>query len=110
MFRFEENEKMVNEAINKCITESKGSKYDELLKRLEVCQEKGKSIIVTDRTFPHVGRIVKKSMNGRGYRFFFSDGSDVFIGHDDYVESTIKERKRFFFVTSGSQIMTFIGL
>jgi hypothetical protein len=103
MFKYEKDEKIRNEAVRKCIIkESRESEKDleKFVKKLNNLVGGSKSMIIIDRYFPHVVKLVDRKWNGRGTRYWLSDGSDIFIAWDAYVEHKVEGRKHFFFITS----------
>ena len=103
MFKYEKDEKIRNEAVRKCIIkESSNSKkeLEKFVKKLNGLVGGSKSMIIIDRYFPHVVKLVDMKWNGYGTRYRLSDGSDIFIDWTDYVEHKVEGRKHFFFITS----------
>lgn len=102
MFKYEKDEKIINEAVCKCIIKESRESQKELekfVKKLNSLVRGSKSMIIIDRYFPHVVKLVDTKWNGRGTRYWLSDGSEIFIDWTDYVEHKVEGRKHFFFIT-----------
>ena len=114
MFKYEKDEKIINEAVRKCImTESSNTEkqLEKFVNKLNDLVGGSKSMIIIDRSFPHVVKLSDMKWNGRGTRYWLSDGSDIFIGWKDYIEHKVEGRKHFFFITpefSSSPSLIFI--
>lgn len=102
MFKYEKDEKIINEAVRKCIMNESSNSKKELEKFVDKLNDLvggSKSMIIIDRSFPHVVKLVGRKWNGYGTRYMLSDGGEIFIDWTDYVEHKVEGRKHFFFIT-----------